>query len=286
VTTTVVQETNAQGKIEWSVQINKTEVAPTKVVVGTVTVTAPGEGNFTVTVAAQGGTCSAPVCPSGVVAPGAPVVCTITCTEGTTGVTPALVIDNAPPFVGANTNVDWQTFKAPTACALIDSSFFAKWGPSAGQRGVWAAKKYCDTDADATVTRPIPMTTGVPPPGPGQCDACAPAYNITALVTAVSQSTNQTLAVSTADVSKPCPGYAAAACGGGSRPTAADDAFTCAYNGAAPAPCSPAAVPGGVLANDQSNSNGTLTVDAIVAPPASGTVNFTAAGDITFTPAA
>jgi hypothetical protein len=286
VTTTVVQETTTQGKIEWSVQINKTEVAPTKVVVGTVTVTAPGEGNFTVTVAAQGGTCSAPVCPSGVVRPGTPVVCTIACTEGTTGVTPTLVVDGAPAVSGRNTTVNWQTFKGPTACALIDSGFFAKLGPNAGQRGAWAAKKYCDTDPDATVTRPISMITDVALPGAGQCGTCAPAYTVTSLVTVVSQSTNRSLANSTATVSKPCPGYVAAACGGGSRPTAADDAYSCAYSGAVPAPCSPATAPGGILSNDKSNSNGTLTVSAIVTPPASGTVNFTSTGGITYTPAA
>jgi hypothetical protein len=141
VTTEVVKAPwdDPQGKITWGVSVTRNEVAPTTVVTGTISVTVPGPGVLNVTLKGTGGNCSAPVCPGGVVGPGT-FICNVTCTPGTTSVTPTVVIDDLPPKTGSQSTVTYVTVKGPSSCIKVDNPFLALYGPSSGARGAWIQK--------------------------------------------------------------------------------------------------------------------------------------------------
>jgi hypothetical protein len=136
-----------------------------------------------VTLDATGGNCSEPLCPSAQVARGTPVVCNITCTEGTTAVVPTLQIDDLPPRQGSSVATTYKQVNGTSSCVALDSPFLYQYGPVSGERGAWLAKTLCNSDLISAVTKTITVSTSVPDPAPDQCQACAATYPVTASAT-------------------------------------------------------------------------------------------------------
>jgi hypothetical protein len=249
--------------MSWGVSVTRQEIAPTtSVVTGTITVTVPGPGVLNVTVSGTGGNCSDPVCPIGVVGPGT-VVCNITCTAGTTSVTPTVVVDDTPPRTSTPIFINYVTVKGPTQCINVDNPFLAQYGPTT-VRGAWARRRLCDFDTDTTVTRTTVVSTTPPPPSAGQCLTCEATYLVTATTVITSNITGAFIANGSGTAPWSCPGYSAPSC----TVTARNDSYAGTWNTPLPVPSG-----SGMLANDSSGAASPRLEVTSVGAPGRGTLS-------------